>query len=205
MRITTVCFAVLWLFGSMSVSAQAPAAAITYPPQLLNELTSLRDAALSDDYALQTVADLTENIGPRPVGSPQAQAAVEYVAGELRRLGLEVRLEPVQARHWIRGAESAELVEYPGQAPGSRQKIVLPALGGNHPTPTEGITAEVIVANSFDNLDRLGRQNVAGKIVLFNVAFDKQKAADGLATQAYDEAVLYRAEGAKKAAAMGAV
>lgn len=175
------------------------------PEQLQQELTAIRDAALNDDYAYRQVAHLTENIGPRPVGSPQAQAAIDYIAGEMRKLGLEVRLEPVQARHWIRGAESAELVEYPGQAPGSLQKIVLTALGGNHPTPPEGITAEIIVANSFDELDHLGRQNVAGKIVLFNVAFDKQKAADGLANQAYDEAVIYRAEGAKKAAAMGAV
>ncbi len=183
---------------------QAPAAP-PLPAPLLQELTAIRDAALTDDYAYQQVAHLTENIGPRPVGSPQAQAAIEYVAGEMRKLGLEVRLEPVQARHWIRGAESAELVEYPGQAPGSTQKIVLTALGGNHPTPPAGITADVVVANSFAELDRLGRQNVAGKIVLFNVAFDKQKAANGYAGEAYDEAVVYRALGAKKAAALGAV
>lgn len=175
------------------------------PVPLLQELTAIRDAALSDDYAYRQVAHLTENIGPRPVGSPQAQAAIEFVAGEMRKLGLEVRLEPVQARHWIRGAESAELVEYPGQAPGSTQKIVLTALGGNHPTPPEGITAEVVVANSFADLERLGRQNVAGKIVLFNVAFDRQKAADGYAEKAYDEAVLYRSDGAKKAAELEAV
>ena len=153
---------------------------------------------MTDDYAYQQVAHLTENIGPRPVGSPQAQAAIEYVAGEMRKLGLEVHLEPVQARHWIRGAETAELVEYPGQAPGTTQKIVLTALGGNHPTPPQGITAEVVVANSFADLDRLGHENVAGKIVLFNVAFDKQKAAGGFAGEAYDEAVIYRGQGAKR-------
>ncbi len=143
--------------------------------------------------------------GRVPSGSPQAEAAIEYVAGELRKLGLEVRLEPVQARHWIRGAEAAELVEYPGQAPGTTQKIVLTALGGNHPTPPQGITAEVIVADSSADLERLGRENVAGKIVLFNVAFDKQKAAGGFAGEAYDEAVTYRAFGAQKAVALGAV
>src|SRR5229473_4446072 len=180
----------------------APAASL--PPALIHELTAIRDAGLSDDYAYRQVAHITENIGPRPVGSPQAQAAIEYVAGELRQLGLEVRLERVQARRWIRGAEAAELVQYPGQAPGTTQKIVLTALGGNHPTPPQGITAEVIVANSFADLDRLGRENVAGKIVLFNVAFDKQKAAGGFAGEAYDEAVAYRALGAKKAAALGA-
>ena len=175
------------------------------PPELIQQLSAIRDAALTDDYAYQQVAHITENIGPRPVGSPQAQAAIEYVAGEMRKIGLDVHLEPVQARHWIRGAESAELVEYPGQAPGTTQKIVLTALGGNHPTPPGGITAEVIVANSFADLDRLGEQNVAGKIVLFNVVFDKQKAAGGYAGEAYDEAVAYRALGAQKAAALGAV
>jgi carboxypeptidase Q len=139
------------------------------------------------------------------VGSPQAQAAIEYVAGEMRKLGLDVHLEPVQARHWIRGVEAAELVEYPGQAPGTTQKIVLTALGGNHPTPLQGITAEVVVANNFADLDRLGRQNVAGKIVLYNFPFDKQKAAAGYAGEAYEEAVIYRALGAKRAAALGAV
>lgn len=181
-----------------------PAAAASLPPALLQELTAIRDAGLSDDYAYRQVAHLTENIGPRPVGSPQAQTAIEYVAGELRKLGLDVRLEPVQARRWTRGAESAELVEYPGQAPGSTQKIVLTALGGNHPTPPQGITADVVVANSFADLDPLARENVAGKIVLFNVVFDKQKAAGGFAGEAYDEAVAYRSRGARRAAALGA-
>ncbi|MGH9502802.1 MAG: M20/M25/M40 family metallo-hydrolase [Terriglobales bacterium] len=183
----------------------APPAAPSLPAPLMQELSAIRDAALTDDYAYREVAHLTENIGPRAVGSPQAQAAIEYVAAEMRKLGLEVRLEPVKARHWIRSAESAELVEYPGQAPGTTQKIVLTALGGNRPTPAEGITADVIVVNDFADLDRLGRQNVAGKIVLFNEKFDRQKAADGYAGEAYDEAVVYRASGARRAAQLGAV
>ena len=173
------------------------------PPELIQQLSAIRDAALTDDYAFRQVAHITENIGPRPVGSPQAQSAIEYVAGEMRKLGLDVHLEPVQARNWIRGAESAELVEYPGQAPGTTQKIVLTALGGNRPTPPGGITAEVVVANSFADLDRLGRQNVAGRIVLFNVVFDKQKAAGGYAGEAYEEAVAYRALGHKRQARWG--
>src|SRR5713101_6164894 len=185
-------------------SKPAAAAVASLPPALTRELIAIRDAGLADDYAYRQVAHPTENIGPRPVGSPQAQSAIEYVAGELRKLGLDVHLEPVQARHWVRGAETAELVEYPGQTPGTIQKVVLTALGGSHPTPPQGITAEVIVASSFAELDRLGRENVAGKIVLFNVAFDKQKAAGGLAGEAYEEAVAYRALGASRAGALGA-
>ena len=176
-----------------------------YSPQLRSELVGLRDAALSDDYAYQQVAHLTENIGPRASGSAQAGAAVQYVADELRKLGLVVRLEEVRVPQWMRDIETAELVEYPGQALGTSQKIVLTALGGNTPTPRDGITAEVVVVNSFDELTSLGREKVSGKIVLFNVVFDKQKAKNGMAGEAYGEAVAYRGGGAKAAAELGAV
>src|SRR5690242_11915053 len=101
---------------------------VTYPPQLTKELIQIREGALADDYAYHQVAHLTENIGARPEGSPQLQAADEYVADELRKLGLEVRLEPVMTPRWTRGPETAELVEYPGQVPGVPQKIILTAL-----------------------------------------------------------------------------
>ena len=183
----------------------AAAPAKTYPPEMMTELRQLREAALTDDYAYQQVAHLSDNIGPRPEGSPQAQAAVEYVAEELRKLGLEVHLEKVMVPRWVRGQESAELVEYPGQAPGTTQKIVLIGLSGNKPTSPEGITADVVVVNSFAELKALGREKVAGKIVLFNVLFDHRKAADGLALDAYEEGAVYRGLGAERAAALGAV
>lgn len=176
-----------------------------FPPQLLNELESIKLSALADDYAFQQVAHLTDNIGPRPSGSPQAKAAVDYVAAELRKLGLDVQLEEVKVPHWVRGAETAELVEYSGQVPGTAQKIVLTALGGSTSTPAEGLNADVVVVNNFDELRSLGRDKVAGKIVLFNEIFDKQKAAAGLSFVAYGESVRYRGAGPKAAAELGAV
>jgi Zn-dependent M28 family amino/carboxypeptidase len=177
----------------------------SFSPALLQELTAIKSAALTDDYAYHQLAHLTENIGPRPSGSAQAKAASEYVAEEMRKLGLDVHLEEVKVPHWVRGAETAELVEYPGQAPGTAQKIVLTALGGSTATPAEGITTDVVVVNNFDELKALGRDKVAGKIVLFNEIFDKQKAAAGMAFAAYGEAVRYRGAGARAAAELGAV
>jgi carboxypeptidase Q len=176
-----------------------------FPPQLIAQLSAIKAAALADDYAYRQVAHLTENIGARPSGSLQAKAAVEYVAEELRKLGLEVHLEEVKVPHWVRGAETAQLIEYAGQAAGTTQKIVLTALGGSASTPADGITAEVVVVNNFDELKALGHDKVAGKIVLFNEIFDKQKAAGGLAFIAYGEAVRYRGAGPREAAALGAV
>jgi carboxypeptidase Q len=176
-----------------------------FPPLLLEQLSAIKAAALNDDYAYRELSHLTENIGPRPSGSPQAHAAAEYVASELRQLGLEVRLQPVTVPHWVRGAETAALVEYPGMVPGATQKIVLTALGGSSSTPGEGLTADVLTVNTFEELQALGRDKVAGKIVLFNELFDKQKAAAGLGFAAYGDAVRYRGAGPKAAAELGAV
>jgi Iap family predicted aminopeptidase len=181
------------------------AAPPAYSTELTAQLTTLRDAALSDDYAYQQVKYLTENIGARPEGSAQAQAAVDYVADQLRKLGLDVHLEPVMVPRWTRGQDTAELVEYPGHTYGTSQRIVLLALSGNAPTSPEGITANVVVVNDFQELEKLGREKVSGRIVLYNVHFDRAKAANGLADDAYDEAVLYRGLGAKRAQDLGAV
>src|SRR5260370_21591174 len=198
--------------GQAQKPAQPPAAPAhspqeqdNFPPQLIEDLNAIKAAALADDYAYKRLSHLTENMGPRPSGSPRAQAAVEYVAAELRQLGLEVHLEEVTVPHWLRGAESAELIEYSGHVPGTSQKIVLTALGGSTATPAEGITAEVVVVNDFDQLESLGRERVSGKIVLFNEIYDKRKAGAGLAFAAYGEAVRYRAAGPKAAADLGAV
>jgi hypothetical protein len=177
----------------------------SYPPQLTKELKQLQQAALSSDYAWLQLAHLTNNIGPRPAGSPQATFAAQYVASELRKLGLDARLEKVTVPHWVRGEETGALVEFPGMAPGTTQKVVLTALGGSVATPAEGLTAEVVVVNDFDELNALGREKVAGKFVLFNAVFDKQLAATGHGGPAYGQAVIYRAIGASAAARLGAI
>src|SRR5207253_9519728 len=109
--------------------------------QTLADLKQLRQAALASDYAFKQVAHLANNIGPRLTGSVQAAKAVEYVADEMKALGCNVQLEKVMVPHWVRGVETAELRQFPGQAAGTTQKIVLCALGGSVDTPPEGIDA----------------------------------------------------------------
>jgi carboxypeptidase Q len=176
-----------------------------YSAQTLGELKKLQQAALASDYAYRQVAHLSNNIGPRLSGSAQAQKAVEYVAAELKGLGLKVELEKVTVPHWVRGEETAALVEYPGMAEKTTQKIVLTALGGSVATPEAGLTAELKVVRDFDELKSLDRERVEGKIVLFDYHFDKRMAAQGHSGEAYGEAVKYRADGPSAAAKMGAV
>lgn len=202
---THFCLALILLssiFGSAQRNLQAPP---SYPPQLAGELKQIQQAALASDYAWNELAHLTNNIGPRLAGSPQATFAAQYVGDELRKLGLDVRFEKVTVPHWVRGDETGALVEFPGMAPGTTQKVVLTALGGSVATPAEGLTADVVVVNNFDELNALGKEKVAGKIVLFNAAFDKQLAATGHGGPAYGQAVVYRGIGASSAARLGAV
>lgn len=209
MRTSTylIAFALLLLASSSSRPQRRADStpAIIYPPQLTAEIKQLQQAALASDYAYRQLAHLTDSIGPRLSGSPQAEAAVEYVAKEMRRLGCEVKLEKLMVPHWVRGEETGALVKYPGQAAGTTQKIVLTALGGSVATAPEGISAEVVVVNNFDELQALGRDKVAGKIVLFNAHYDRQMAAQGHGGEAYGQAVIYRGLGASAAARLGAV
>ena len=189
-----------------STSTPSPTATpIVFSEQTLNELRRLQQAALASDYAYRQVAHLANNIGPRLSGSAQAAKAVEYVANELKAIGCEVQLERVMVPHWERGEETAALVQFPGQAANTTQKIVLCALGGSVATAPQGIEADVLVARNFDELKSLPRDKAAGKIVLFDYRFDKQMAAEGHGGEAYGEAVVYRSKGPSAAARQGAV
>jgi Zn-dependent M28 family amino/carboxypeptidase len=191
---------------SLSIPTPSPTGTpIVFSPQTLADLKRLQQAALNSDYAYRQVAHLANNIGPRLSGSAQAAKSVEYVASELKTIGCEVQLEKVMVPHWVRGEETAALVQFPGQANNTTQKIVLCALGASVATPEQGITAEVIAVRNFDELKSLPREKVAGRIVLFNYPFDKQMAAEGRGNEAYGEAVVYRSDGPSAAARQGAV
>jgi hypothetical protein len=175
-----------------------------WTPEQLSTMERLRDAAMKDPYALDELRHLTDNIGPRLSGSPQAQQAVDYVAGEMRTLGAEVTLEKATVPHWVRGTEKGELVSWPGQTAGTTQKIVLTALGGSVATPPDGLSAEVAVVDNWQQLHALAPDAVKGKILLFNHKFDKELAAQGDGLNAYVGGVVYRGAGPIAAAAAGA-
>jgi len=171
----------------------------------LAQMERLRDAALKDPYALNELRHLSNNIGPRLSGSPQAAQAVQYVAAEMRALGAEVTLEKAKVPHWVRGAETGEVVAWPGQTPGTTQKVVLTALGGSVATPADGLTAEVVVVDDWKQLSALPPGTAKGKILLFNHKFDKETAAEGNGLDAYGGGVVYRGAGPMAGAAAGAV
>ena len=149
---------------------------------------SLIDRALADSAAFRRLTVLVDRFGHRCSGSRSLEGAIDWVLAEMRKDGLDnVRGEPVMVPHWVRGQESVEMV-----AP-RRQSLPMLGLGGSIATPPQGITAEVLVVGSFDELTRRAAE-ARGKIVVYDAPFTT-----------YGETVRYRTNGAIEAARVGAV
>ncbi|HEX7140377.1 MAG TPA: M28 family peptidase, partial [Vicinamibacterales bacterium] len=144
--------------------------------------------ATGSTFAWQRLSELTDSIGNRLSGSPALDRAIAWAVAEMKRDGLEnVHTEKVMVPHWVRGNESAEIVE-----PAPHQFVLL-GLGDSVGTPAEGIQAEVLVVRGFEDLDAHA-SHARGRIVLFNVPFTN-----------YGETVRFRSQGPSRAARLGAV
>src|SRR5712671_5188506 len=96
--------------------------------------------AVGSTFAWQRLAVLTDSIGNRLSGSPALDRAIQWAIAEMTRDGLEnVHTEPVMVPKWVRGSESAEIVEP------VRHQMVMLGLGDSVGTPAagDGLQAEV--------------------------------------------------------------
>jgi hypothetical protein len=162
------------------------------------DAAAMRLAAASDAaprLAWDRLVDLVDGHGSRITGSRALEDALRSAEKEMRRDGLvNVRLEPVQVPHWVRGEETARIVK-----PFPRPFRVL-ALGGS--VGTGGTLRAPLVA--FDGLDalRARTESLAGTIVLVNHVmkpYDEARDDPG-----YLEGVQARLFAASAAARLGA-
>ena len=164
-------------------------------------IKKIYDTALTQGQCYPWLTHLTTRIGGRLAGSPQAAAAVEYTRQMLDTLGLDsVWLQPCMVPHWVRGEqEQVRIVN--SQTMGTIELKAL-ALGNSIGTGNAGVNAEVIEVQSRDEVEKLGRSKIAGKIVFYNRPMDPTQ----LRTfSAYGGAVDQRTQGASTAAQYGAV
>jgi carboxypeptidase Q len=183
-RVVFVC-AVFATASAVSGQSQNPA---TWWTQLRADAARLIKAATASDVAWRRLAEFTDTFGARLSGSENLARAVQWAVETMKADGLEhVRAEPVMVPRWVRGHESAEIVDPP------RHPVVILGLGGTVATPPDGIEAEVLPVSSFDDL-RARAHEARGRIVLFNVPYTT-----------YSETVAYRTAGARTAAQYGAV
>lgn len=148
----------------------------------------LIDAALADSAAYERLSLLVDTFGPRLSGSSNLESALDWILAEMERDGLEnVRGEPVMVPRWVRGNESVELLTP------RRRMLPMTGLGGSIGTPPQGITAEVLVVDSWEELEARADE-ARGKIVLFDPDWVN-----------YGVTGAYRRQGAIAAARAGAV
>jgi len=163
-------------------------------------IRSIFREALSNKTSYKNLEYLCTKIGGRICGSPQAAAAVEWSKQVLQQMKLDtVYLQKVKVRHWDRGEK--ETASISSKIYGSKD-VNICTLGESVGTPIAGITAEVIEVMNFDQLKKLGKKQLTGKIVFYNREMDPK---DYSTFDAYESAVDQRFIGATEAAKYGAV
>lgn len=146
-----------------------------------------RDAQASD-FGWQRLAELTDTHGARLAGSANLDRAIAWAVAAMKADGLDnVHTEKAMVPRWVRGRESATIVEP------AEHTVAMLGLGGSVATPSGGLEAEVLVVSSYQDLDAHAAQ-ARGRIVLFNVPY-----------VGYGQTVQYRSGGASAAAKHGAV
>ncbi|MEQ2188655.1 hypothetical protein GOODEAATRI_017217, partial [Goodea atripinnis] len=154
---------------------------------LAKHIIELAVFGAAQNRSYRRLADFTDTVGNRVSGSQNLEMAIKYMHNAMTQDGLDVHLEPVKIPHWVRGQESAEMI-----LPRAKSLAIL-GLGSSVGTPPEGVKAEVLVVQSFEELKRRASE-AAERIVVFNQPFIS-----------YGETVSYRAFSASEAARLGAV
>ena len=173
------------LLCSLALASAAPPLYESYK----DVATQIIAIAIADQDGYAKLSYLCDRIGNRLSGSSSLNDAIQWAAAQMKRDGLEnVSTQVVKVPHWVRGREEASIV-----AP-VHHTLTMLGLGGSVATPTDGVTAQVVVVDTFDALAALGRDRIAGKIVLFNAPYE-----------GYGRTVTYRTAGPSRAARLGAV
>ena len=155
----------------------------------------LRAQAMAGSSAMAIVTSLTTEVGPRLAGSEAEARARVWAVDTLTEKGFaNVRNEPFVMDAWERHEEGAEIVApYP-------QPLAVTALGGSVPTAEDGLSAEVTLFETLEDLKRAPEGSLAGHIAYVGHAM--QRTQDGSSYGYFNEA---RTAGPSIAAGKGAV
>ncbi len=128
-------------------------------------IRNLFNTALTKADCYDNLGVLCKTIGNRISGSPQAEKAVDYTYKLFNSYAFDtVFKQDVMVPKWVRGDVEKAYV--------GKKKVAMRALGGSIGTPKKGISAEVIEVQGLEDLKKLGRDKIVGKIVFFNRPMD---------------------------------
>ena len=153
---------------------------------------------LSNGQAYNNLRMLTKTIGGRLAGSPQMYQAEDWGFKALQTAGSDnTWKQACMVPHWVRGGtDQAQALTAEG-----KRKLDVVALGNSIGTGKQGLKSEVVMVQSFEELDAK-KDQVAGKIVFFNYPFNNTMVRT---FEAYGDASKYRGQGPSRAAKYGAV
>jgi len=130
----------------------------------LKALTAVAGAGTMDTHTYQYLEELSDDIGARVTGSPEAGRAIQWGVEKMKAIGLEnVHTEPWQiSRGWTRISADAEIVSP------IHRRVMIDAMGWVGSTPAGGAEADVVSVNGYqlENEMRDNSGNWRGKILL---------------------------------------
>jgi len=157
--------------------------------------------ALSNGKSYSNLDYLTNKIGGRLSGSPEAQKAVEWAFKAMKEAGADtVYLQECLVPHWVRGAKESGKISSSNAS--ENKELTVNALGGSIGTPVGGLLAGIVEVKGIEGLEKLGKSNIEGKFVFFNQVMDPLAIET---FEGYRGVVQQRWGGASEAVKFGAV
>lgn len=162
-------------------------------------IRTLFDKSLTEGACYENLRYMCKEIGPRLSGSKQAAESVDWIYNLMLGMGLDrVEKQDCMVPHWERGKPEKAWME----GDGVRLEASVCALGSSIATAKGGITGEIVEVFSLEEVEKMSRKDVEGKIVFFNRPMEPTH----LNTfHAYSGCVDQRGGGAAAAGAKGAI
>ncbi|ORZ04566.1 hypothetical protein BCR41DRAFT_374859 [Lobosporangium transversale] len=183
--------------GLLFLSGGDKAPKFKFEHHFQENIDKLIAGSLESSIVWDRLAEMTDTFGNRLVGSDALEKSIDWIIGKVKGDGLSVTTEEVVVDYWERNEESLYFLS-PTRG---RVKLHMLGLGRSPATPVDkdginhGITAEIIVVTSKEELEQLGAAGeLKGRVVLYNKPFE-----------AYSTDVIYRSMGATWAQEHGAV
>src|SRR6185436_2386004 len=163
-------------------------------------ISRIADEVLIRGRAYENLRELTKKVGARLTASPGFYKAEAWGQKALQDAGADkVYLQECMVPHWVRGGKDETKYFVGSDAKGKTLDVL--ALGNSLGTGANGLTAPVILINSFEELEQR-KDEVRGKIIFYNYKFNPRFIHT---FQSYSDAVRFRGQGASRAARYGAV
>jgi hypothetical protein len=174
------CIVSLLMIPFTVASGRAPvrAAKLESSKESLSAVIAIAGNGMMNSHPYEYLEDLSDNIGGRVTGTPQAQQAIDWASKKMKAIGLEnVHVEKWQILHgWKRVSAAARL-----SSPISRS-LTVTSMGWVASTPAGGVDADVVPVNIYQMKQELAENTPkwAGKILLFVAKGDAPPPSDAI-------------------------